>query len=157
MTTCNVKQYLAVYMMIKVSDSEIRLTPKLTAFSLDNVSLLFSVPFSFHLFLPPSLPVQVAIVSDKHTLGGMIALINSIYTNTNATVQYHLIVTRKSHEHLKKWMTDRLLRNLNFNIILFPEEWVGHTSRITRQSLRDSQTEFENPVSCRYIMCLLLL
>ena len=119
------------------------------------MSLFFpesSVPFSFHLFLSPPLPVQVVIVSDKHTLGGMTALINSIYTNTNATVQYHLIVTRESHDHLKKWMTERLLRNLNFNIILFPEEWVVHTSKITRQSLRDSQTEFENPVSCKYIV-----
>ena len=107
----------------------------------------FLCPFFFPSFLSSCLLVQVAIVSDKHTLGGMTALINSIYTNTNATVQYHLIVTKDSHKHLKKWMTEPHFKNLNVNIIVFPEEWVGHTSKITRQSLHDSRAEFKNPVS----------
>lgn len=70
---------------------------------------------------------------------------NSIYANTNSTVDYHLIVTRDSHEHLKKWLSKLPLRNLNFNIVIFPEEW-AMTSR--RQDPIEDTLNLERPVSC---------
>ena len=45
--------------------------------------------------------VHVVITSDSNTLGGMVALINSIVSNTDAVVFFHLITDAKTSKHLK--------------------------------------------------------
>ena len=45
--------------------------------------------------------VHVCITSDENTLGGMIALINSIDLNSKHPVKYHLVVDKGSIEHVK--------------------------------------------------------
>lgn len=45
--------------------------------------------------------VDVVIASDINTLGGMIALINSIISNTKTTVIFHLITNEETAEYLE--------------------------------------------------------
>ena len=45
--------------------------------------------------------VHVVITSDSNTMGGMVALINSILTNTKALVFFHLVTDARSSTHLK--------------------------------------------------------
>lgn len=89
-----------------------------------------------------SIVVHVVVASDKHALGGMITLVNSIYHNTNASVQYHLIITAQSHDHLKVWLNEVPLKFLDFDVVVFPEEWVNH--KIVAHGGRE---DLERPVS----------
>lgn len=68
--------------------------------------------------------VHVMICSDGNTLGGMIALVNSIRLHTNASVMFHLVTDQASHDHLKTWIEKTELRGIKWEIILFDEEWV---------------------------------
>lgn len=45
--------------------------------------------------------VHVCITSDENTIGGMVALINSIDLNTKHPVMYHLVVDSSSLAHIK--------------------------------------------------------
>jgi hypothetical protein len=45
--------------------------------------------------------VHVCITSDENTIGGMIALINSIDQNTKHPVMFHLLVDAESVVHLR--------------------------------------------------------
>lgn len=45
--------------------------------------------------------MHIVITSDKHTLGGMIATMNSIYSNTRHDVMFHLVVDDESFDHIK--------------------------------------------------------
>lgn len=45
--------------------------------------------------------VHVCMTSDVNTIGGMIALINSIYQNTKHPVMFHLVVDEQSVVHLR--------------------------------------------------------
>jgi len=44
--------------------------------------------------------VHVCITSDENTIGGMIALVNSIDKNTKQPVMYHLVVDSGSLAHI---------------------------------------------------------
>ena len=45
--------------------------------------------------------VHVCITSDENTLGGMVALINSVDQHSKQPVKYHLVVDQGSVEHLR--------------------------------------------------------
>ena len=45
--------------------------------------------------------VQVVITSDSNTVGGMVALINSIISNTETPVFFHLITDQATSKHLQ--------------------------------------------------------
>ena len=84
----------------------------------------------------------MVVASDKYALGGMITLVNSIYHNTNASVQYHLITTAQSHDHLKVWLNDVPLKFLDIEVVIFPEKWVS--GKIVARGGRE---DLERPVS----------
>lgn len=44
--------------------------------------------------------VHVVLASDENTMGGMIATMNSIFSNTKHKVMFHLIVDEGSVDHL---------------------------------------------------------
>lgn len=69
--------------------------------------------------------VHVCITSDENTLGGMIALINSIYSNTKHPVFFHLVVDEASLDHLRIWIETTKLRDIHYQIKIFPENWVN--------------------------------
>ncbi|VDI23066.1 Hypothetical predicted protein [Mytilus galloprovincialis] len=68
--------------------------------------------------------VHVCITSDKNTIGGMIALINSIYSNTKHHVFFHLVVDAESQDHLRIWIETTKLKDIHYQIKVFPENWV---------------------------------
>lgn len=45
--------------------------------------------------------VHVCITTSDETLGGSIALINSIISNTHSPVKFHLVTTAKAADHLR--------------------------------------------------------
>ncbi|KNC77508.1 hypothetical protein SARC_10030 [Sphaeroforma arctica JP610] len=48
--------------------------------------------------------VDAMICSDERTIGGMVALVNSILSNTNTTVFFHLVTVKSQMEHLEEWI-----------------------------------------------------
>ncbi|XP_065842380.1 glycosyltransferase 8 domain-containing protein 2-like [Oscarella lobularis] len=63
--------------------------------------------------------VHVMICADSPSLMGLIALVNSIRKNTNATVMYHLVTDDKTVHHLKEWIERTELSVIKRNIIVF--------------------------------------
>ncbi|CAC5376861.1 Glycosyltransferase 8 domain-containing protein 1 [Mytilus coruscus] len=68
--------------------------------------------------------VHVCITSDKNTIGGMVALINSIYSNTKHHVFFHLVLDAESQDHLRIWIETTKLKDIHYQIKVFPETWV---------------------------------
>ncbi|CAG2244308.1 Glycosyltransferase 8 domain-containing protein 2,Glycosyltransferase 8 domain-containing protein 1 [Mytilus edulis] len=70
--------------------------------------------------------VHLCITSDKNTIGGMIALINSIYSNTKHHVFFHLVVDAESQDHLRIWIETTKLKDIHYQIKVFPENWLNY-------------------------------
>ncbi|WAR14504.1 GL8D1-like protein [Mya arenaria] len=68
--------------------------------------------------------VHVCITSDENTLGGMVALINSIDQNTHHPIMFHLVVDQNSLTHIKTWLEGSRLHDIMYEVIAFQEEWV---------------------------------
>lgn len=68
--------------------------------------------------------VHVCLTSDENTIGGMIALINSIDQNTKHPVMFHLLIDVKSVVHLRAWIESTRLHDIMYEIKAFPEELV---------------------------------
>eukprot|EP00118_Oscarella_pearsei_P011042 m.70992 g.70992 ORF g.70992 m.70992 type:complete len:390 (+) comp35724_c0_seq1:811-1980(+) len=68
--------------------------------------------------------VHVMICADKKSLGGLIALVNSIRKNTNSAVLYHLVTDEDTVDHLRQWIEKSELHQIKRNIILFNHQWV---------------------------------
>eukprot|EP01134_Creolimax_fragrantissima_P006472 CFRG6472T1 len=52
--------------------------------------------------------VDVMICSDEHTVGGMVTLVNSILSNTNTSIFFHLVTIREEMDHLESWILSGL-------------------------------------------------
>lgn len=92
--------------------------------------------------------VHVCITSDKNTLGGMVALINSIDLNSKHPVKFHLVVDRESVEHLKTWIEKTRLHDIMYEVKGFPEEWVAHKIKV-----RGGRPELGSPLNyARYYL-----
>ncbi|XP_005097020.1 glycosyltransferase 8 domain-containing protein 1 [Aplysia californica] len=68
--------------------------------------------------------IHVCITSDKNTVGGMVALMNSIVSNTKSRVKFHLVVDEESMDHLSIWLMTSKLKNASFELKAFPPQWV---------------------------------
>lgn len=64
--------------------------------------------------------IHVCITSDRNTLGGMIALINSIHSNTKHNVFFHLVVDAPSKDHLRYSYYRNKYELCNFSVISLP-------------------------------------
>ncbi|KAK6997795.1 Glycosyltransferase 8 domain-containing protein 1 [Biomphalaria glabrata] len=92
--------------------------------------------------------LHVCIASDHKTLGGMIALINSIIINTNSEVKFHLIVDSQSVDRVTIWIKSTKLRYIDFEVKAFPEEWVDGKIKI-----RAGRKELASPLNyARYYL-----
>lgn len=74
--------------------------------------------------------MHVVIASDKHTIGGMVTTMNSIYSNTKHDVMFHLIIDEESYDHLIIWLTKSKLRLANYEVKRFPAYWVHDKIKI---------------------------
>ncbi|XP_062505661.1 glycosyltransferase 8 domain-containing protein 1-like isoform X2 [Corticium candelabrum] len=82
--------------------------------------------------------VHIMICSDENTLGGMVALINSIRLHTNTSVIFHLVTDEASHNHLKTWIEQTDLKGIKREIIVFDENRVAgkYVVRSSNQRLK---------------------
>lgn len=82
--------------------------------------------------------IHVMISSSKETLGGMMALINSIIKNTNATVTFHLVTDSNSVSHIETWINSSTeLRDIKREVAVFDSSMIeaNITVRRTRKAL----------------------
>ncbi|XP_072257259.1 glycosyltransferase 8 domain-containing protein 2 isoform X2 [Pyxicephalus adspersus] len=63
--------------------------------------------------------IPVLICAPPGRMGGTVAAINSIYSNTNANVLFYIIGLRNSLVHIKKWIQGTRLSDIRFKIIEF--------------------------------------
>ncbi|KAM9311619.1 glycosyltransferase 8 domain-containing protein 2-like [Gastrophryne carolinensis] len=63
--------------------------------------------------------IPVVIPAPTGRLGGTIALINSIYTNTNANVLFYIIGLKNNLVHVRNWIKGTHLTNIRFKIVEF--------------------------------------
>ncbi|XP_040200187.1 glycosyltransferase 8 domain-containing protein 2 [Rana temporaria] len=63
--------------------------------------------------------IPVVICAPSGRIGGTIAAINSIYSNTNANVLFYIIGLRNSLVHIKKWIEGTQLSDIRFKIVEF--------------------------------------
>ncbi|XP_060069303.1 glycosyltransferase 8 domain-containing protein 2-like [Ylistrum balloti] len=86
--------------------------------------------------------VHVCIMSDVNTLGGMMALANSIMVNTKHDVMFHLFVDRQSNDHARIWIETSKLLKMNYELRVFPQEWVKGKIKI-----RGGRPELASPLN----------
>ncbi|GFO13210.1 glycosyltransferase 8 domain-containing protein 1-like [Plakobranchus ocellatus] len=92
--------------------------------------------------------VHVCITSDGKTLGGMIALINSILTNTKHHVKFHLVTDDDNADHLGLWIQTSSLKGIDYEVKTFPVSWV--TGKI---KIRGGRQELGSPLNyARYYL-----
>ncbi|CAI9731366.1 Hypothetical predicted protein [Octopus vulgaris] len=86
--------------------------------------------------------VHVILASDENTIGGMIATMNSIYSNTKHNVMFHLIVSEHSVDHVVVWLTKTKLQLTNYEVRPFRKEWVKDKIKV-----HSGRKELSNPKS----------
>ncbi|XP_059163725.1 glycosyltransferase 8 domain-containing protein 1-like [Physella acuta] len=92
--------------------------------------------------------LHVCITSDEKTLGGMIALINSIISNTKSPVKFHLVVDENSMDHVSIWIKTSKLKNIDYELKAFPAKWVDG-----RIKIRGGRKELGSPLNyARYYL-----
>ncbi|XP_022244434.1 glycosyltransferase 8 domain-containing protein 1-like [Limulus polyphemus] len=68
--------------------------------------------------------IQVMVVSEEARLGGAIATINSVISNTKSPVHFYLVTDNSSIDHLSVWIEKSDLKKISYEIKLFPKEWL---------------------------------
>ncbi|XP_056430499.1 glycosyltransferase 8 domain-containing protein 2 [Hyla sarda] len=63
--------------------------------------------------------IPVVICAAAGRMGATIAAINSIYSNTNANVLFYIIGLRNSLTHIRKWIQETQLSEIQFKIVEF--------------------------------------
>lgn len=92
--------------------------------------------------------VHVCITSDENTLGGMVALINSIDQHTTHPVMYHLVVEEQSLVHIKTWIEKTRLHEIMYELKVFPEHLVEGKVKV-----RGGRQELARPLNyARYFL-----
>lgn len=89
--------------------------------------------------------IHVLVGAPYYRLVGLVALVNSIYQNTNATVKFHLITDAEGMSHLSQWLDVPTLWKVRRDIIVFNEQWIKGKLNISRYE-RGRGKEFMDPV-----------
>ncbi|CAH2313294.1 glycosyltransferase 8 domain-containing 1 [Pelobates cultripes] len=63
------------------------------------------------------IPVVIPAVDEQ--LGGVIAAINSISSNTKSNVVFYIVTLNGTEEHLRPWLSNTDLKNVNYKIVNF--------------------------------------
>ncbi|XP_033763664.1 glycosyltransferase 8 domain-containing protein 2-like isoform X2 [Pecten maximus] len=96
--------------------------------------------------------VHVCIMSDSNTIGGMMALVNSIRLNTKHNIMFHLFVARKCIDQARLWVETSKLLQIHYELRIFPEELVKGKIKV-----RGGRPELASPLNFgRYYLPQLL-
>ncbi|XP_019400310.1 PREDICTED: glycosyltransferase 8 domain-containing protein 2 isoform X2 [Crocodylus porosus] len=63
--------------------------------------------------------IPVVICAAAGRMGAVIAAINSIYSNTDANVLFYIVGLKNSIPHIRQWIENSKLREINFKIVEF--------------------------------------
>ncbi|XP_069486017.1 glycosyltransferase 8 domain-containing protein 2 isoform X2 [Ambystoma mexicanum] len=63
--------------------------------------------------------IPVVICAAAGRLGGAVAAINSIYSNTKSEVIFYIVGLRNTIPHIRKWIENSKLRSIRFKIVEF--------------------------------------
>ncbi|XP_073448528.1 glycosyltransferase 8 domain-containing protein 1 isoform X2 [Aquarana catesbeiana] len=63
--------------------------------------------------------IPVVITAVESRLGGVIATINSVFSNTKSIVAFYIVTMNDTKEHLRTWLGDPKLKNVKYNILEF--------------------------------------
>ncbi|XP_029455301.1 glycosyltransferase 8 domain-containing protein 1 [Rhinatrema bivittatum] len=63
--------------------------------------------------------IPVVITAVEERLGGIIAAMNSISTNTKSNVVFHIVTANNTMGHLRAWLSSTELKNLKYKILDF--------------------------------------
>ncbi|KAK2862326.1 hypothetical protein Q5P01_001859 [Channa striata] len=66
------------------------------------------------------IPVLITAVEER--LGGVIAVMNSVYQNSKANVVFTIVTLNDTVDHLNTWLSRTKLKNIKYNIVLFNTE-----------------------------------
>ncbi|XP_067005431.2 glycosyltransferase 8 domain-containing protein 1 [Anabrus simplex] len=69
---------------------------------------------------PLSPVVRVIVTGDSLTIGGLVALINSILSNTKSHVKFYIVITEEELPHLKTWIHSTKLHTMDYEIHTVP-------------------------------------
>lgn len=78
---------------------------------------------------PAARSIHVVICSEGPRLVGMMALVNSIRSNTNASLHFHLVTMEADAPALQRW-AQRVFPELTIEVIVFNASWVEGRIRI---------------------------
>ena len=90
--------------------------------------------------------VHILIGAPSHRLTGLTALVNSIQSNTNASLKFHLVTNKEGADHLSIWMDTVKLQAVKREIIIFNNNWIRGRILLSQRGRR--WKEFSDPVSC---------
>lgn len=92
-----------------------------------------------------NIDVHVFIVAPEKRLVAMMAAVNSVRRNTNASVLFHLLTdTQAAADHIALWLQKTELRDVASDIIVFNSSWVAGKYRVPSQDPRSR--DFSHPV-----------
>ncbi|KAG8430086.1 hypothetical protein GDO86_018505, partial [Hymenochirus boettgeri] len=67
----------------------------------------------------PGKEVAVVIPAVEDRLGGLIAAINSISSNTEANVVFYILTTNDTKEHIRSWIDNTDLKRVKYKLVTF--------------------------------------
>ncbi|XP_034543043.1 glycosyltransferase 8 domain-containing protein 1 [Notolabrus celidotus] len=74
--------------------------------------------------------IPVLITAAEERLGAVVAAMSSIYQNSKANVVFTIVTLNDTVEHLKVWLSNTKLKNVNYKIVIFqPELLSGKISK----------------------------
>ncbi|XP_019942612.1 glycosyltransferase 8 domain-containing protein 1 [Paralichthys olivaceus] len=74
--------------------------------------------------------IPVLITAAEERLGAVVAAMNSVYQNSKANVVFTIVTLNDTVEHLKAWLSETKLKNINYKIVVFkPELLSGKISK----------------------------
>uniref|UniRef100_A0A8C4SNW9 Glycosyltransferase 8 domain-containing protein 1 n=1 Tax=Erpetoichthys calabaricus TaxID=27687 RepID=A0A8C4SNW9_ERPCA len=81
------------------------------------------------------MPVVLTAVEER--LGGLIAAVNSIHSNTQANVVFYFVTTNDTVMHLKQWITQTELKDVKYRIVPFDPHVLAGKIKINSEQSED--------------------
>nr|XP_033782048.1 glycosyltransferase 8 domain-containing protein 1 isoform X1 [Geotrypetes seraphini]XP_033782049.1 glycosyltransferase 8 domain-containing protein 1 isoform X1 [Geotrypetes seraphini] len=85
--------------------------------TLKQLDFIPDAPKSLDDRMEQEIPVVLTAVEER--LGGIVAAMNSISTNTRSKIVFHIVVANNTVDHLRAWLSGTELKNLKYKILDF--------------------------------------
>ncbi|XP_033097810.1 glycosyltransferase 8 domain-containing protein 1-like [Anneissia japonica] len=133
------------YVMVYYSSEPIHSDLDINSEELKKIPDGFRIKHAVKLADKSVIPVNVLLCSDHRTIGGMITTVNSIRMNAKVPVKYYLVVDKSSINHLQKWISDSVLKEIDYTIIAFND-----TSMREKMHPKDGRSDLQDTSPLNY-------